>query len=92
MRKGGTLRDEWDNDPVRFWDYFIAALQTMQPACGEDALAILQSNQTLSSQVPPIESILTILINDLVDIPFNFIVALDDYHLMESNKIHDGIT
>lgn len=24
--------DEGDNDPVRFWDYFIAALKALQPA------------------------------------------------------------
>jgi LuxR family maltose regulon positive regulatory protein len=84
--------DEGDNDPVRFWDYFIAALQTIQPACGENTLTILRSTQTLSSQTPPIESVLTVLINDIASIPGNFVLALDDYHLIESQQIHDGIT
>ncbi len=30
--------DEGDNDPDRFWDYFIAALQTLQPGCGDKIL------------------------------------------------------
>lgn len=33
--------DESDNDPVRFWDYFVATLKTIQPAVGETALALL---------------------------------------------------
>ncbi|MBA7654020.1 HTH-type transcriptional regulator MalT [subsurface metagenome] len=35
---------------------------------------------------------LTVLINDLANIRGEFVVALDDYHLIESQQIHDGIT
>ena len=40
--------DKGDNDPARFWAYFVAALQALQadaaePAVGEAALAMLQS-------------------------------------------------
>src|SRR3990170_1351217 len=48
--------DEGDNDPVRFWDYFIAALKTIRPAIGERARAFLHSTPP-----PPIESVLTTL-------------------------------
>ncbi|GAI42048.1 unnamed protein product, partial [marine sediment metagenome] len=84
--------DEGDNDPIRFWDYFIAALQTLQPAVGENALTLLHTTQTFPGQIPPIESVLTVLINDLASIRGEFVVALDDYHLVESQQIHDGIT
>lgn len=30
--------DEGDNDPARFWGYFIAALETLQAYVGENAL------------------------------------------------------
>ncbi len=70
--------DEGDNDPVRFWDYFIAALQTLQPDCGEKILPLLHSSPQLS-----FEPILTTLINDLSAIAGDFIVVLDDYHLIE---------
>ena len=79
--------DEGDNDPVRFWDYFITALQTLQPDCGEKILPILHS-----SPQPSFEPILTTLINDLSAIVGDFIVVLDDYHLIDSQQIHDGIT
>jgi len=84
--------DEGDNDPIRFWDYFIAALQTLQPAVGENALTLLHTTQTFPGQIPPIESVLTVLINDLANIRGEFVVALDDYHLIEAQQIHDGIT
>lgn len=46
--------DEGDNDPTRFWTYFIAALQTLRDDLAQDALALLQAPQP-----PPPESILT---------------------------------
>jgi len=54
--------DESDNDPVRFWRYVIAALQTLQPGLGENVLSLLQSPQQ-----PSMQAMLTLLINELVD-------------------------
>ena len=79
--------DEGDNDPVRFWDYFIAALITLQPDCGKDVLPYLHSPQP-----PPTEPLLTALINDLAGIKGDFVIVLDDYHLIESQQVHEGIT
>jgi len=76
--------DEGDNDPTRFWSYFIAALQNIQPACGEKILPLLHS-----SQQPAFEQILTVLINDLAEIEDDFVVVLDDYHLVNSQSVHD---
>ena len=53
--------DEGDNDPIRFLTYLIAALQTLAPPLERGALAILQSPQP-----PPVETILTTLINDII--------------------------
>ncbi len=33
--------DEGDNDPVRYWDYFIAALKNVEVATGEGLPALL---------------------------------------------------
>jgi LuxR family maltose regulon positive regulatory protein len=79
--------DKGDNDPVRFWNYFIAALQTLQPDCGEKILPLLRS-----SQPPPTEPMLTVLINDLSSITGDFVFALDDYYFIESDQIHSGIS
>ena len=37
--------DEHDNDPVRFWSYFVAALQSIKPGLGATTLGMLQSPQ-----------------------------------------------
>ncbi len=79
--------DEGDNDPTRFWSYFITSLQTLEPGLGDNALALLQAPQP-----PPLESMLTELLNDAAAIHKEMIVVLDDYHLIQSSSIHTGIT
>ena len=74
--------DEGDNDPTRFLTYLVAALQTIEPNIGKGVLAILQS-----SQPPPAESILTTLLNDITTISNNFILVLDDYHVIDSKPV-----
>jgi LuxR family maltose regulon positive regulatory protein len=79
--------DEADNDSTRFWTYFIASIQQLNSDLGESALALLQS-----LQVPPITSILTTLINDISAFPDAFAIVMDDYHLIDSQAIHDALT
>lgn len=67
--------DENDNDATRFLVYLIGAIQTISPKLGKDLLDALQS-----SQIPPITSILTALLNEITTIPGDFILVLDDYH------------
>jgi ATP/maltotriose-dependent transcriptional regulator MalT len=79
--------DENDQDPILFWTYFISALQALRLDLGDSALALLQSPQGL-----PIPAILTALINDLNDFPDPFVAVLDDYHLIDSQPIHEGLS
>lgn len=74
--------DEGDNDLTRFLTYLIAALQTIVPNIGAEALRMLQS-----AQIPPIESILTILLNEIAALPDNIILVLDDYHVIEDKAV-----
>ena len=50
-------------------------------------LAVLQSPQP-----PPIESILTALLNEITTIPDNFILVLDDYHVIDSKPVDEALT
>jgi len=84
--------EEGENDPVHFWDYFIAALRTIQPDIGEQMLAMLHSHQSPVSQSVQIESILTSFINELTNLSFNVVLVLDDYHVITSQSVHDGLT
>ena len=79
--------DEGDKDLTRFLTYLIAALQTIEANIGKGVLAILQSPQP-----PPIESILTTLLNDIATISDSFILALDDYHLIDSQPVDQALT
>ena len=78
--------DGEDNDPSLFFQYLIAALQTINPKLGTASLALLQSPQ-LSSKT----AILSSLINDLTTIKSNFILILDDYHWIEQQDIHESL-
>lgn len=77
--------DEGDNDLTRFLTYLIAALQTMAPAIGEGVLRVLHASQ---AQLPSNDSILTTLINEITTIPKNFILVLDDYHVIDAKSIN----
>jgi LuxR family transcriptional regulator, maltose regulon positive regulatory protein len=52
--------DRGDNDPASFWAYVIAALRSVVSGVGESALALLHAPQS-----PPVEAVLTVLLNDL---------------------------
>jgi LuxR family maltose regulon positive regulatory protein len=78
--------DERDNDPTRFWAYVVAAIQTIRPQAGATALSMLRAPQP-----PPMETILTDLLNDLVVASDDFFLVLDDYHVIEHPVIHEGL-
>ena len=79
--------DEGDNDPARFLTYLVAALQTIAANIGAGVLATLQSPQP-----PPTESILTALLNEITTIPDNFVLVLDDYHVIDSKPVDEALT
>jgi len=85
--------DEGDNDLARFLTYLVAALQTVDAGIGKDVLDMLQS-----PQLPPLESLLTLLINDLAGnheagnhegCPY--VLVLDDYHVIHSPTVHEAL-
>jgi LuxR family maltose regulon positive regulatory protein len=78
--------DEGDNDPARFLAYFVAALQKIDPAIGQAALAMLQTPQP-----PSPEALLTSLINDIAATSQPFVLVLDDYHLIHTLPIHQQL-
>jgi LuxR family maltose regulon positive regulatory protein len=75
--------DEEDNDPQLFWTYVMGALQTQDPQHFAPLLAQLQSPSP-----PPLKSLLTQLINLLIESDQHFILILDDYHLITEEQVH----
>ena len=78
--------EESENDPVSFWEYFIATLRTLHPGAGEASLRLLRS-----SQPAPIEATLSLLINDITAIGGDRILVLDDYHFIRASAVHRGV-
>jgi LuxR family maltose regulon positive regulatory protein len=77
--------DEGDNDPARFWAYVAGALRTVRAEIGEIGQMVFQSPP------PPIDAALTGLLNQVAIVPDPFVLVLDDYHLIHTPAIHEGI-
>ena len=67
--------------------YLVAALQTIAPTIGAGVLRVLQSPQP-----PPIDAILTTLLNDIAALPDPFILVLDDYHAIDAQPVDQALT
>jgi len=78
--------DGMDNDPLRFWGSCIAALQTCLPAIGQEAFALLHTQEA-----PPLSTILTMLLNELREERKELILILDDYHVIEHQAIAESM-
>ena len=87
--------DQGDNDPVRFWAYLIASMQTIEPDLGEPIFAALQTPQP-----PSIDSLLADLINEISSETEGYtdtvpgkklVLVLDDYHLISDPTVQDSL-
>jgi hypothetical protein len=74
--------DHGDNDPGQFWAGVIAALRTVYPGVGGEALQVLNApgDKTAESVLPP-------LINDLARVPEGLTLVIDDFHLITNEAI-----
>lgn len=84
---GWLSLDRRDNDPAQFFSHFIAALQRFHPSLGGQILAELSAAQSFS-----VETLLTDLINEIAALPGQYVLVLDDFHLVENQAIHAGMT
>ena len=79
--------DEGDNDLGSFLIYFIAAMQTVEPAIGLEPLAALQSSEAANH-----DAVLMALLNEIASLPQKLSFILDDYHVIESQSINKAVT
>lgn len=85
--------DEGDNDPVRFWSYFLAGLRTLYPGPAEHGGFHGNTTQAIlyASHPPPIEALMIELVNELVGCTGGGIFVLDDFHTIHEQPIHDAL-
>jgi LuxR family maltose regulon positive regulatory protein len=78
--------DKGDNDPVQFLTYLIAALQKVDEVMGQATLSLLGA-----PQLPPTESLVTLLLNDIAATPQPFVLVLDEYDTIQTESIHQVV-
>lgn len=73
--------DEADNDLPRFLRYLAAALQHIEPDVGRD----------LTDAPGNGEAVVAALINDVAAARADFVLVLDDYHVIEQPAVHGAL-
>ncbi len=79
--------DERDDDPVRFFSYLMAAIGTIHEGFGETTRAFLGSLRSHEE----LEPVLTALSNEILEVPREFVLVLDDYHILRSEAVHGAL-
>jgi LuxR family maltose regulon positive regulatory protein len=79
--------DKHDNDLLGFLNYFVATIQTIFPTACPQTRSLGQLPQP-----PTLDFIAATLTNELADLPEDFVVVLDDYHLINDSSIHQLLT
>lgn len=78
--------DASDNDPSRFVAYVLAAIDSALPGLADAAQLMLKS-----PQLPALESVLTVLINQLAGSQSELALVLDDYHVIRNDSVHNAV-
>jgi ATP/maltotriose-dependent transcriptional regulator MalT len=79
--------NEEDDNPMRFWEYALTALNTCQPELFTPLLTFFQTEQAYS-----VHSLLTAFINTLVKQAEQFLLILDDYHIITESEVHSSLS
>lgn len=79
--------DEGDNDLIRFLNYLVAAFRQVDDGIGQAVQHLLEA-----PQLPPVEALLTELINDIVTQSSSFVLVLDDYHTITELGVHEAVS
>lgn len=78
--------DRGENDPFQFWVYFYSSIRILYPEIGDHALSILQVGYLNS-----INDALTFFINEIEKLSSQFVVILDDFHVVDTPTIHEAL-
>ncbi|MCI0713096.1 MAG: LuxR C-terminal-related transcriptional regulator [Chloroflexi bacterium] len=87
-----TLLSAWvaldggDNDPVRFWRYFITACQG-----GDSTISATALERLTQPPLPNFEAVLTAFINGLSEMTEKRVLVLEDYHHITTPVIHSAL-
>ena len=77
--------EESDGDPARFWSYLVQAIGRTQP----DLVARLQP--VVAGSNGDEEAVVPTLVNGLTERAEALLLVIDDYHLVEDERVHRGV-
>jgi LuxR family transcriptional regulator, maltose regulon positive regulatory protein len=78
--------DPGDNDPIRFWRYVVAAIGRAGGPAADSGLAMPGPN------LPPATAVVEDLSRRLSEMADGLALILDDYHVIESKRIHEALS
>ena len=74
--------DAGDNEPSRFLQYLLTAVQPVAPGIGGNLVDMLQRMQPAQ-----FENVIDLLTNELASTSGQFVLVLDDFHLINSEAV-----
>ncbi len=77
--------DNNDDDPRRFLTYVVAALNYSLPDFGEEIFGLLRT----AGQEVALQTVSTIILNQLAGLETTIILVLDDYHVISAPAVHE---
>ncbi len=78
--------DEADNDVRRFLSHLVVGIEAGLPLAVDDLEALLEAGGE-----PPVDTLLTALVNELDEVHGTTVLALDDYHVIEDPRVHGAV-
>lgn len=79
--------DADDNDPIVFWRYFCAALDSVSAGVSRDTEYVFADGELFKANIH-----ISILIDCLSRTDPDFLLVLDDFHLITSPAVLDGLS
>ncbi|GAA3606518.1 LuxR C-terminal-related transcriptional regulator [Microlunatus ginsengisoli] len=78
--------DEADNDLSRFLSDLVGAVKVGVSPAVDDLESLLESGGE-----PPVDALLTALVNELDEVDGSTVLALDDYHVIDEVRVHHAV-
>ena len=77
--------EEPDSDPARFWSYLVRAVGRALPDLVDELLPVVAASNGEDASVVPA------LVNRLSELPQRLLLVVDDYHLVDDDRVHRGV-
>jgi LuxR family maltose regulon positive regulatory protein len=81
--------DEQDNDPARLWRHIVEALRRVMPEDEDFGADVLVEMGAARDRF--VETTLSMLINELAELPHRVVLVLDDYQFVTEEDAHESV-